>query len=150
MSGTEEEVQTYVAKFRKEFEKMPLEDVAFPRSCNNIGKFSSPRTIYGKGCPMHVRGSLMYNYYVKRMKLEHKYPLIQEGEKIKFVYLQMPNKTGENVMSFFQTMPKEFDIHSAIDWDMQFDKGFLSPVKGVLDAIGWEPTKRNTLEFLFA
>ena len=129
---------------------MPLEDVAFPRSCNNIGKFSSPRTIYGKGCPMHVRGSLMYNYYVKSMKLEHKYPLIQEGEKIKFVYLQMPNKTGENVMSFFQTMPKEFDIHGAIDWDMQFEKGFLSPVKFVLDVIGWEPVKRNTLEFLFA
>ena len=150
MSGTEEEVQTYVARFRKEFEKMPLEDVAFPRSCNNIGKFSSPRTIYGKGCPMHVRGSLMYNYYVKRMKLEHKYPLIQEGEKIKFVYLQMPNKTGENVMSFFQTMPKEFDIHGAIDWDLQFEKGFLSPVKFVLDVIGWEPVKRNTLEFLFA
>ena len=99
---------------------------------------------------MHVRGSLMYNYYIKRMKLEHKYPLIQEGEKIKFIHLQMPNRTGENVMSFFQTMPKEFDIHSAVDWDMQFEKGFLSPVKFVLDAIGWEPVKRNTLEFLFA
>ena len=150
MTGTEEEVQTFIFKFRKEFESLPPEEVAFPRSCNNIGKFSSPSRIYTKGCPMHVRGSLMYNYYVKKSKLTHKYPLIQEGEKIKFIYLKVPNRSGENVISFFQTLPKEFDLHGSIDWDQQFDKAFLSPVKVVLDAIGWTPEKRNTLEFLFA
>ena len=150
MNGTEEDVQTYISKFRKEFESLPVEEVAFPRSCNNLGKFSSPRDIYAKGCPMHVRGSLMYNYYVKKKKLSHKYPLIQEGEKIKFVHLKMPNRIGENVISFFQTLPKELDLHGSIDWDMQFEKSFLSPVKVVLDAIGWTPEKQNTLEFLFA
>ena len=150
MTGTEVEVQDFISKFRKEFESLPPEDIAFPRSCNNLGKFSSPRDIYTKGCPMHVRGSLMYNYYVKKAKLTHKYPLIQEGEKIKFIYLKVPNKTGENVISFFQTLPKEFDLLGSIDWDSQFEKAFLSPVKVVLDAIGWTPEKRNTLEFLFA
>ena len=150
MNGTEEDVQTYISNFRKEFESLPVEEVAFPRSCNNLGKFSSPRDIYAKGCPMHVRGSLMYNYYVKKKKLSHKYPLIQEGEKIKFVHLKMPNRIGENVISFFQTLPKELDLHGSIDWDMQFEKSFLSPVKVVLDAIGWTPEKQNTLEFLFA
>ncbi len=150
MTGTEEEVQDFISKFRREFESLPPEDIAFPRSCNNLGKFSSPRDIYTKGCPMHVRGSLMYNYYVKKAKLTHKYPLIQEGEKIKFIYLKVPNRTGENVISFFQTLPKEFDLLGSIDWDSQFEKAFLSPVKVVLDAIGWTPEKRNTLEFLFA
>mgnify|MGYP003323910408 CR=1 FL=1 len=106
--------------------------------------------IYRKATPIHVRGALLYNHYLKEKNITLRYSAIKEGEKIKFVYLQMPNKTGENVMSFFQTMPKEFDIHGAIDWDMQFEKGFLSPVKFVLDVIGWEPVKRNTLEFLFA
>ena len=150
MDGTESDVQEYIAKFKKEFQSLPVEEVAFPRSCNNLGKFSSPHTVYAKGCPMHVRGSLMYNYYVKQKKLTHKYPLIQEGEKIKFVYLRVPNKIGENVISFFQTMPKELDLHGSIDWDMQFDKSFLSPVKVVLDTIGWTPEKQITLEFLFA
>ena len=150
MNGTEEDVQTYISNFRKEFESLPVEEVAFPRSCNNLGKFSSPRDIYAKGCPMHVRGSFMYNYYVKKKKLSNKYPLIQEGEKIKFVHLKMPNRIGENVISFFQTLPKELDLHGSIDWDMQFEKSFLSPVKVVLDAIGWTPEKQNTLEFLFA
>ena len=149
MNGTEDEVQKYIAKFRKEFESLPLEDIAFPRSCNNLGKFSSPSHIYGKGCPMHVRGSLLYNYYVKKLKLGHKYPLIQEGEKIKFIYLLKPNKMGEDVISFFQTLPKEFDIHGSVNYDWQFEKSFLGPVKVVLDAIGWTPQKVNTLEFLF-
>ena len=149
MSGTEEDIQKFIAKFRRDFESLPLEDIAFPRSCNNIGKFSSPTGIYGKGCPMHVRGSLLYNYYCKKLKISHKYPLIQEGEKIKYIYLRKPNRMGENVISFFQTLPKEFDVHGSVDYDEQFTKSFLSPVKVVLDAVGWTPEKRNTLEFLF-
>jgi DNA polymerase elongation subunit (family B) len=150
MNGTEDDIQGYIARFRREFESLPLEDIAFPRSCNNLGKFSDPSRIYAKGCPMHVRGSLMYNYNIKKLKLQHKYPMIQEGEKIKFIYLRTPNKIGENVISFFQTLPKEFDIHGSVNYDEQFNKSFLSPVKVVLDAIGWSPEKRITLEFLFA
>ena len=64
---------------------MSPEDVAFPRGCNNIAKNTSSATIYGKGCPMHVRGALLYNFYIKKRKLQHKYPVIQEGEKIKYI-----------------------------------------------------------------
>ena len=81
---------------------------------------------------MHVRGSLLYNYYVKKLKLGHKYPLIQEGEKIKFIYLLKPNKMGEDVISFFQTLPKEFDIHGSVNYDWQFEKSFLGPSRSSL------------------
>ena len=149
MTETEDAVQKYIAKFRKKFENMPVEDIAFPRGCNNLAKNSSPKDIYGKGCPMHVRGSLLYNYYLRQMKLTHKFPLIQEGEKIKYLYLRKPNRIGENVISFFQTLPKEFELDGSIDYDLQFEKSFLSPVRVILDAIGWTPEKRITLEFLF-
>lgn len=149
MTETEDAVQQYIAKFRKKFENMPVEDIAFPRGCNNLAKNSSPKDIYGKGCPMHVRGSLLYNYYLRQMKLTHKFPLIQEGEKIKYLYLRKPNRIGENVISFFQTLPKEFELDGSIDYDLQFEKSFLSPVRVILDAIGWTPEKRITLEFLF-
>jgi len=149
MTSTEEAVQKYIARFRKEFESLPVEEISFPRSCNNMGKFSSPKNIYGKGCPMHVRGSLLYNYYLKQLKLTHKFPLIQEGEKIKYLYLRKPNRIGENVISFFQTLPREFELDGSIDYDLQFEKSFLSPVKVILDAIGWSPEKRITLEHIF-
>ena len=150
MNGTEDQLQKFIADFRKEFESLPVEDVAFPRGCNNVAKNSSPATIYGKGCPMHVRGALLYNFYIKKRKLTHKYPIIQEGEKIKYVMLRTPNKINENVISFFQTLPTEFGLDKSIDYDLQFKKSFLDPLTVILDTIGWKPEKQNTLEALWS
>jgi DNA polymerase elongation subunit (family B) len=150
MNGTEDELQKFIADFRKRFENMPVEEIAFPRGCNNVSKNSSPATIYGKGCPMHVRGALLYNFYIKKRKLAHKYPLIQEGEKVKYVMLRTPNKINENVISFFQTLPTEFGLDKSIDYDLQFKKSFLDPLTVILDTIGWKPEKINTLEALWS
>ena len=150
MNGTEDQLQKFIADFREKFEAMPVEDVAFPRGCNNVAKNSSPATIYGKGCPMHVRGALLYNFYIKKRKLTHKYPIIQEGEKIKYVMLRTPNKINENVISFFQTLPTEFGLDKSIDYDLQFKKSFLDPLTVILDTIGWKPEKQNTLEALWS
>ena len=149
MSGSEDELQSFVSTFRSEFERMPVEEIAFPRGCNNIAKNSSPHSIYGKSCPIHVRGALLYNHYVKKHKLTHKYPLIQEGEKVKFIFLKKPNKINENVISFFQTLPKEFGLDKQIDYDLQFEKSFLDPLKVILDTMGWHPEPQATLDFLF-
>ena len=149
MTKQESDVQIFISQFRKKFESMPLEDISFPRSCNNIEKFTSTKDIYGKGCPIHVRGSLLYNHYVKKHKIQNKFPFIQEGEKIKYLYLRKPNRIGENVISFFQTLPTEFELDGSVDYEVQFDKSFLSPIKGILDAIGWTPEKKVTLEHIF-
>ena len=149
MTSDESDVQKFISQFRKKFESMPLEEISFPRSCNNLEKFTSTKDIYGKGCPIHVRGSLLYNHYVKKHKIQNKFPFIQEGEKIKYLYLRKPNRIGENVISFFQTLPKEFELDGSVDYEVQFDKSFLSPVKVILDAIGWAPEKQVTLEHIF-
>ena len=98
-------------------------------------------TIYGKGTPIHVRGALLYNFHNKKNKLTHKYPLIQDGEKIKFVYLKTPNKIGENVISYLNTFPKELGLDKQVDYDVQFSKVFLEPIKVIMDTIGWQPEK---------
>ena len=149
MNGTEYDVQEFVGNFRKKFESMPPEDIAFPRGCNGVGKFSNPVTIYGKGTPIHVRGALLYNFHAKKSKITHKYPLIQEGEKVKFIYLRRPNKINENVISFFQTLPKEFGLDKYIDFDLQFQKSFLDPLQVIMDTINWKAEKIATLEDLF-
>jgi len=149
MNGTESDVQEFVGNFRKKFETMPPEDIAFPRGCNGVGKFSNPATIYNKGTPIHVRGALLYNFHAKKNKVTHKYPLIQEGEKVKFLYLRRPNKINENVISFFQTLPKEFGLDKYIDFDIQFQKSFLDPLQVIMDTINWKAEKIATLEDLF-
>ena len=96
-----------------------------------------------------MRGALLYNFYNKKNKLTHKYPLIQDGEKIKFVYLKTPNKINENVISYLGTFPKEFGLDKQVDYDLQFSKSFLDPIKVIMDTIGWQAEKVASLEFLF-
>ena len=149
MNKEEEDAQAFIAKFKDEFSSLPIEDISFPRGCNGINKWSNPATIYSKGTPIHVRGALLYNFYNKKNKLTHKYPLIQDGEKIKFVYLKTPNKINENVISYLATFPKEFGLDKQVDYDLQFSKSFLDPIKVIMDTIGWQAEKVASLEFLF-
>ena len=151
MKGTEDELLSYIDSFKTEFNSLPPEEIAFPRSVNGLRKFKASGTVYSKGCPLHVRGTLLYNFYIARNKLEHKYPLVQEGEKIKFVYLLRPNPLGnENVISFLNTFPRELDLADNIDRDAQFKKSFLDPLRIISNVIGWDIERVPNLEFLFA
>ena len=149
MNSDEEDAQKFIADFREEFYQLPIEDIAFPRGCNGINKWANKSSIYSKGTPIHVRGALLYNYHNTKQRLTHKYPLIQDGEKLKFVYLKTPNKISENVISFPNTFPKEFGLDKYIDHELQFSKSFLEPIKVIMDTIGWKPEKIPSLEFLF-
>ena len=149
MSQTEDDVINYIETMRSDFKKLDPAMVAFPRSCNNLAKYVSNLSIYSKGTPIHVRGSLLYNHYVKKNKLEAKYSAIQNGEKIKFVYLSKPNPIRENVISFISDFPTELGLGKYVDYDLMFEKSFLEPLKAILDAIGWEVQKTATLESFF-
>jgi len=145
MSGTEDELIAYVEDKKKEWFSLPPEVIGFPRTANNVDKFSDSMTLYKKGTPMHVRGAILFNHFLKEKKLTNKYNLINPGEKIKYLYLKTPNPTGENVISFISEFPKEFNFNSFIDYDIMYQKGFIDPLQGILDAIGWQTEKTATL-----
>ena len=149
MSGTEDEVIDFIENSRKEFKTLPPEQISFPRSASDVNKYKASSTIYAKGTPIHVRGSLLFNHYIKQAKLTNKYSLIQNGEKIKFCYLKKPNPIHENVISFIQDFPRELGIDKYIDYDLQFEKSFLEPLKIILDAIGWNVEKTVNLDLFF-
>ena len=146
---TNDELINFINGVRNETRERPYDEVAFPRGVNNLSKYRHPTDIYSKGTPIHVRGALLYNWYVKKYKVEHKHPFIQEGEKIKFMYLKTPNPLHENCISFFGELPKEFGIEKYVDYQTQFEKSFLEPLKNVLQCIGWEHQKRITLGRFF-
>ena len=150
MNGTEDDVIEFIDQSRKKFKSLPPEEISFPRSASDVVKYSAPSTIYAKGTPIHIRGALLYNYYVKKHKLDNKYSLIQNGEKIKFCYLKKPNVIHENIISFIQDFPRELNLDKYIDYDLQFDKSFLEPLKIILDAIGWNVEKTVNLELFFS
>jgi DNA polymerase elongation subunit (family B) len=150
MSASEDDVINYIEQCRSDFQKMQPEEISFPRTVSDVVKYRSYSHIYSKGTPIHARGALLYNYYIKQKKLDNKYSLIQNGEKIKFCYLKTPNPIRENVLSFIQEFPKELGLINYIDYDLQFSKGFLDPLKVILDAIGWKAEKQITLEDFFS
>ena len=150
MGGTEDDVIDFIDNARAKFKKMPPEDIAFPRTVSDVNKHKSHSSIYAKGTPIHCRGALLYNHYIREMNLDTKYSLINNGEKIKFLYLKKANPIRENVISFISDFPIELGVDKYIDYDLQFDKAFLEPVKVILDAIGWNVEKVVNLELFFA
>jgi len=146
---TNDELIAFINDVRAETRERPYEEVAFPRGVNNLAKYRHPTEIYTKGTPIHVRGALLYNHYVKKHKIENKHQLIQEGEKIKFMYLKTPNPIHENCISFFGELPKEFGIEKYVDYQTQFEKSFLEPLKNVLQCIGWQHERTISIGSFF-
>jgi DNA polymerase elongation subunit (family B) len=154
MTGTEDELISSVQEFKSEFNFLDPEEISFPRGVSNMVKYHDSAQIYGKGTPIAVKGALIYNYYIDKMKLGRKYRRIIEGDKIKFVYLKTPNPLAgsfgtDHVLSFPNGIPKEFKLREFIDYDKQFTKSFLEPLNTILKAVGWEYEKRASLETFF-
>ena len=149
LNKTQDDLIGMIETWRQEFKYQNISDIAFPRGVNGLEKFADAKAIFGKGTPIHVRGSLLYNDLIKRKKLDKTYPMIMEGEKIKFIFLKEPNTIQSNVISFPNIVPKELDIEKYVDYDTQFEKSFLDPLRIVLDSIDWKTEHVSSLEDFF-
>jgi len=149
ISSSESETQKFIANFKSQFKSLQPEEVAFPRRVTSITDWYDRKTIFKKSCPIHVRGSLLHNHYLKSNKLNNKYELITNGDRIKFVYLKLPNSIKQNVVAFKDVLPKELKLHNYIDYDLQFDKTFIEPLNLILHSIGWSAEEQTTLEDFF-
>ena len=149
----ERSVNKFIQDFRKEFMSLPVEAMAFPRSVNGIKKWGDRSSVFKKGTPMHIKGALIYNHLLKKNKLSHKYPLIMDGEKLKFILLKTPNALQSNVIAFLSELPKEFGLHDQVDFDRQFEKSFVDPIELILECIDWRVDRsygtQQTLEDFF-
>jgi DNA polymerase elongation subunit (family B) len=149
MTGDEGRLQSFVSKFLEEFKTLPVEKVAFPRSCNGLEEYADRSSIYKKATPIAVKGSLLYNHWIAKKKLLRKYQPVRDSEKIKFVYLRSPNPIQDKVISFPNTLPPEFGLEGFIDYDLQFEKSFAEPLSAITDIIGWKLVDTASLEDLF-
>ena len=148
INGTEADVQKFISDFKEEFFTMSPTQVAFPRGVSEVDQNYRGGS-FEKGVPIHVRGAMVYNWGLKQRKLDGKYDLIRSGDKIKYLYLKLPNPVRENVIAFPEYLPEEFGLKNYIDYQAQFDKTFVSPLQAILDAVGWSAIKVNTLEDFF-
>ena len=150
LNGTEEDIQNFVSEVKSEFKKYSVEEIAFPRGVNGIEKYSDSETIYGNKCPIHTKGSILYNNKLREMSLQNRYEMIGEGAHIKFCYLKLPNPLKHEVISFPVSIPPEFDLEQYVDYDKQYEKTFLDPLNGMLQSIGWSHERKNCIDDFFA
>jgi DNA polymerase elongation subunit (family B) len=148
MGGSESDLQKYVANFKSEFSSLGFDDVAFTRGVKDIEKYWVGGRFQSQ-TPIHVRGSVIYNEMLKKKKLTNKYQSITSGEKIKFAYLKNPNPTQDYVIACPNGLPKELKMETYIDYAVQFEKGYLSPIESITNTMGWQAEKRATLEDWF-
>ena len=150
MEGTETELREFVAGFKEQSYASSVEQIAFPRGCNGLKEYRDDTTIYRKSTPLHVKGALIYNHWLRDKDLTKRYPKIGDGEKIKYVYLKVPNPVRDKVISFTAGIPKEFGLEAKyIDYDTQFEKSFEEPLSVILKIIGWQMQEVSSLEGLF-
>ena len=149
MSKEESDLHKFIADFRTEFFNLSAEEISFPRSCNNMKKYYSSSDIFIKSTPIHVKGALIYNHQIKQFNLQNKYPLIQEGDKIKFIKLLEANPFKFDVISYITKLPKEFKLDKYIDYEVQFQKTFIDPMTFILQPIGWSHEPKASLEAFF-
>lgn len=149
MEKSEDDVIEFIQGYKSEFMKLSFTDIAFSVTCNGINEYASKDTIYRKSTPIHVRGSLVFNNALKIRNLESKYETIKNGEKIKYCHLKIPNPVQQDVISISDVLPDELNLISYIDYDTQFEKTFLEPLRKILDIIGYKIEKTNTLESFF-
>ena len=149
MQGTENDIHEFIADFKVNFKQLPVEDISFPRGLNGLKDYADSVIMYKKGTPIHVKGAILYNHHLVKMGLDKKYPKIQEGEKVKFTYIKQPNPFKDMVISYPGRLPVEFGLQQYIDYDLQFEKAFIEPIKVVLDCMGWTTEKQNSLESFF-
>ncbi len=154
LTTNEDTVIQFIDDFRNTFNNFDPEDIAFPRGVNGMEKYQDTSMIYTKSTPIAVKGSLIYNYYLNELNLGKKYRKIIDGDKIKFLHLKSPNPLGgiagtDQVVAFPNSLPKEFGLIEFIDYDTQFGKSFLEPIKNILEKIGWNHEHVSTLESFF-
>jgi DNA polymerase elongation subunit (family B) len=150
MTKDETALQDHIKQFKDSFMKLPFNDIAFPRGMKGMDKYKDSSSIYSKGTPIHVRAALLFNDLLKKQGLQNQYQQIGDGDKIKFAYLTLPNPLRENVIAILDEMPSEFKLENYIDYETQFQKSFLEPIKSITEVINWKIEKTSTLEDFFS
>lgn len=149
MNGVESDLQNHVSSFRNKFNKLSFEEIAASSSVNDMAKYTKVNSQFVSGTPFHVKGAIVYNETIKKMNLTDKYDLITDGDKIKICYLKEPNIFMSPVIACLDNMPQEFNIDEYIDYNTQFEKKFLKPLRPIINTINWSEKKINTLDRYF-
>lgn len=130
------DIKERVDQYRLELAKETPESLAANIGVSNIDKWVINDSKCKKGTPWHVKGVVNYKNLLKTLDIVDKYEDINEGMKVKVVYLK-PNQWDMETVSFYE-WPKEFDSVIQIDKEKMIDKFFINKIGILLKPINKE------------
>lgn len=138
----EDSLRNWVSEIKGEFIEANLNDIA------QVGGVS--RVDYDlqndKAIPIGSRAALVHNSYVKKLGIENKFTSIQAGDKCKRLFLRTPNPMNSNIIAYISDEFAEL-VADYVDFDTQFEKGFLSALKIMVESLGYNLDKEtNSLD----
>lgn len=142
----EDKFINYMETFEQKFGDASLPDIARNSSVKDLAKYRNET----KSVPPHVAGALAYNDMIKKMNLGDYYPMIRDGDKVKFLKMKTPNPTFGKWIAFPNgELPKEFGIERYVDRQEHYQIGFLQPMTTLANAAGMSVERRHSLSDFF-
>jgi DNA polymerase elongation subunit (family B) len=122
------------------FKKMSLADFAFVVGIKDYDKYATKCDNYtvAKGMPIHVKAAYFHNLFLKNLHLTAKYPQIASGDKIRYFYVQQPNRYGMQVMGYRSSFPEELKKEFIPDYELMFKKILYKSMERFYQAVNWQ------------
>lgn len=148
MEKDESALIKFVDKFKEVFKTLPIEEISFPISCSKVEEYEDPKLLYKSRTPINSKAAIIHNHLIRKSGLHTKYDLIKAGDKIMYALLYKHNPIMQDVIGFIDNLPEEFGLDKYVDVNRHFEKGFLSALEPLLEAIGWNHEKQYTFDSL--
>lgn len=143
MTGDEKRTNELFDNVYKMFSSLPVEDIAFVMGIKDYDKYAIKANNFtiGKGTPIHVKSSIFYNELLDEFNLDGLHEKIGSGDKVRYFYVQQPNKYGCNSIAFKYTFPDEFKKLFLVDYEKMFEKIIFQVIERFYESVKWRPYK---------
>ena len=145
-SVPKDKIDHRITRFKKNMKYNELDEISSPTGVKGIWKYiqkdkenSSVFSIFKKGTPVHVKAALAYNDLVRYFKQDNKYQFINNGDKIRWVYLKN-NPLGLKVVAYkgHEDPPEIMNfINEHIDHDKIYDQALTKKLQMFYDCLDW-------------
>ena len=121
------------------FKSLPIEDISFVMGISNYSKYADKCSEFAtcKGMPIHIKAAYFYNTLLDKNNLASKYEYISNGDKVRYMYVMLPNKYGANTIGYKYYYPPEFDKSFQPDIERMFEKIIFSIIERFYGAVNW-------------
>lgn len=121
------------------FKSLPVEDYSFVMGISDYEKYSTRCNgfVTCKGMPAHVKAAYYYNMLLEKLNLTGKYEAIETGDKVRYFYVNQPNKYGISAIAYKYYYPEEFESIFQPDIEKMFEKLIFSIIERFYEAVNW-------------